>query len=105
LQEGKESVGGLVAAGSAADGGGLVQGLLLEGHVGVHVDLRGGGGLVAEPQRADGDVHAGAQQAHRCGVAQDVGRAALSSAFGVSEGPAPDLFLIALAALDVLAGG
>jgi hypothetical protein len=46
--------------------------LLLEGHVGLQVDLRGGDVFVAEPQGDDGDVDPGVEQAHRGCVTQDV---------------------------------
>src|SRR6266545_7372955 len=64
--------GGLVSARRGGRWSGPVQGLLLEGEVGVQVDLRGGRRLVAEPESDDGGVDAGVQQAHRRGVPQDV---------------------------------
>jgi hypothetical protein len=56
-----------------------VEGALLEREVGVQADVRGALLLVTQSQRDGGGVDPGAQQRHRCGVAQDVHRDALGA--------------------------
>ena len=62
VEEREQGVGRPVAAGAGArllDAG---EGLFLDGHVGVEVDLGGLGVLVAEPEGDDRGVHAASQQ-------------------------------------------
>ena len=72
VEEGQHGVGGSVASGRCGGPGEAVESLLFEGEIGVQVDHRGVGLLVAEPERDHGGVHAGVQQGHRAAVAQGV---------------------------------
>ena len=65
--------GGLVSAGASCAVAGFGRVLvLLEGEVGVEVDLGGLDALVAEPEGDDAGVDAGVEESHRGGVAQHV---------------------------------
>ena len=56
LEEGQQRVGGPVAAGRDAGWRGAGEGALLDGEVGVQVNLGGAELLVAEPERDHGQV-------------------------------------------------
>ena len=70
VEEREHGVRGSVASGGGGGPRDAVEGLFLEGQVGVKVDHGGFGSFVAEPERDDGGVDAGLQQRHRAGVAQ-----------------------------------
>ena len=82
LEEGEQLVGWAVAAGPDSWRRGPVERPLLDGLVGVDVDLGCFGVLVPEPERNHGDVDAGLQQCHGGGMPQHVGRDSLAAQRG-----------------------
>src|SRR5262249_27824621 len=77
--EGEHCVGRSVATGRTVQGCGALKRFLLDGEVGVEVDLSGGDELVPEPEGDGCDVDAALQQPHGAGVPQDVRRDPLGS--------------------------
>jgi hypothetical protein len=61
LEERQERVRWKVAPRRGADRSSPVERFLFQSHVSVEIDVRGGGGFVAQPQRDDGGVDSGVQ--------------------------------------------
>lgn len=81
-KEDEQSIISVEPAEFAASGRQFGERLFLDGEIGVQVFVGSFGALVAQPQSADGDVHARLQQRHRSAVAQGVRRDALLAQAG-----------------------
>ena len=62
-----------ISAGHAVKGAGFVEDLVLDRHIGVHVNLGSLDGLVPEPNCDHRSIDAGLQQFHGHGVPKDMG--------------------------------